>query len=227
MTNGEPALAGFRGLRGHILLEVKKSQPITAKALSEAFGVSANAIRRHLKELEAEGLVRYGRQQRGVGAPAFAYTLTSVGEALFPKEYEDALTSLLEEVARRDGRPAVVEMLEKRWSDLTERLGRELDRTPVERRLEVVARALSEAGYMAEWEESEGTFRLAEHNCAIRAVAERFPEVCAAEERFLRQVLAAHVERRTHIVSGCNSCEYTICADGAGTAAPNVERMDV
>jgi len=45
---------------------------------------------------------------------------------------------------------------------------------------------------------------------AIRAVAERFPEVCAAEEKFLRDVLGAAVERRTHIASGCNACEYSI-----------------
>ena len=36
---------------------------------------------------------------------------------------------------------------------------------------------------------AEGT--LTEHNCAIPAVAERFPEICAAEARFLADVLGA------------------------------------
>ncbi len=52
------------------------------------------------------------------------------------------------------------------------------------------------------------------HNCAIRAVAERFPEVCSAEQQFLRDVLGAAVERRTHIASGCNACEYAITFGG-------------
>jgi predicted ArsR family transcriptional regulator len=69
---------------------------------------------------------------------------------------------------------------------------------------------MNDAGYMAEWNATAGTFRLVEHNCAIRAVAERFPEVCAAEEKFLQTVLVATVERRAHIVSGCNACEYAI-----------------
>ena len=56
----------------------------------------------------------------------------------------------------------------------------------------------------------DGAFQLTEHNCAIRAVAERYPEVCAAEERFLSSVLGAAVERRAHIVSGCNACEYAV-----------------
>ena len=63
---------------------------------------------------------------------------------------------------------------------------------------------------MAEWQEDEGAFRLSEHNCAIRAVAERYPEVCAAEAQFLQAVLGGTVDRRTHIVSGCNACEYAI-----------------
>jgi predicted ArsR family transcriptional regulator len=58
--------------------------------------------------------------------------------------------------------------------------------------------------------EADGVFRLAEHNCAMRAVVDRFPEICAVEERFLKDVLGAQVEREAHIVRGCNSCEYAI-----------------
>jgi DeoR family suf operon transcriptional repressor len=74
-------------------------------------------------------------------------------------------------------------------------------------------RMLSEEGYMAEWNSRDGDLRLAEHNCAIRAVAERYPEVCAAERKFLIEVLAAQVERRTHITEGSNACEYAITPD--------------
>jgi len=75
---------------------------------------------------------------------------------------------------------------------------------------------------MAEWQPgtASGTFLLAEHNCAIRAVAERFPEACAAEQRFLRAALGAAVERRTHIVAGCNACEYTVSFGATAGATP-------
>ncbi len=199
-----------RGLRSQVLLEIKKSQPITAKVLGERFGVSANAIRRHLKELEIEGVVRFGREQNGLGAPAFAYKLTEQGEALFPNGYRDALTGMLGQIAEREGRGAVVEMFERRYAQLAQRLKIELDETPAEQRLAVVARVLTEEGYMAEWHETDGVFHLAEHNCAMRAVADRFPEICAVEERFLREVLNAEVERHAHIVRGCNACEYAI-----------------
>lgn len=210
MTSAAGNIAGHKGLRSQILLEIKKSQPITAKQLGVRFGVSANAVRRHLKELEIEELVQFVREQNGLGAPAFAYQLTSQGESLFPNGYRDALTGLLAQVAEKDGRGAVVEMFEQRYAQLGRRLKAELEATPNEERLKAVARVLTEEGYMAEWREDAGVFHLSEHNCAMRAVVDRFPEICAVEERFLKDVLGAEVQREAHIVRGCNSCEYAI-----------------
>jgi len=217
MTDTNGSVSGHRGLRGQILLELKKAQPIAAKELGDRFGVSANAVRRHLKELEVEGLVAVGREQHGLGAPTFVFRLTERGEALFPNGYRDTLTALLDHVAERGGRSAVVEMFEARYAQLARRLKAELEVAPEAERLSVVARVLTEAGYMAEWSEADGMFRLSEHNCAMRAIVERYPEVCAVEERFLGDVLGADVERDSHIPQGCNSCEYAISfAGGAG-----------
>jgi DeoR family suf operon transcriptional repressor len=210
MHTPNPGLPAHKGLRGDVLRELKRSQPLTAKDLAEKLGVSANAIRHHLKELEAESLVTYGREQRGVGAPTFAYRLSSHGEALFPKRYEQTLNDLLNRVAERQGRAATTALLDDLYSDLTRRLQVELEGVAPEARLTAVARVLSDAGYMAESDAAGGAFRLAEHNCAIKSVAERFPEVCAAEAKFLQTVLAATVERTAHIVDGCNACEYAI-----------------
>jgi len=222
MTASLPQLASHKGLRGKILLALKRAQPLTTSELGERLGVSPNAIRHHLKELETESLVAYGREQRGVGAPTFAYRLTTAGEALFPKRYEQTLVAVLEELVERQGRDAAVDLLDAQYGTLTRRLEAELVDAPPAERLAAVARALSEAGYMAEWNEVSGAFHLTEHNCAIRAVAERFPEVCAAEERFLNTVLGAAVERRAHIVSGCNACEYAV-SFGAPATRPESE----
>lgn len=222
MMNFPAQLAPHKGLRAEILIKLKHAEPLTAKQLAEQLGVSTNAVRHHLKELEADALVAYGREQRGLGAPTFAYRLSPQGEALFPKRYEQTLTDLLQRVSDKQGRDAAVGMFVEHYDDLTRRLNVELEGVAPERRLEAVARVMNDAGYMAEWNGTAGTFRLSEHNCAIRAVAERFPEVCAAEESFLQKVLAATVERRTHIMSGCNACEYAI--DFGAPASPSREQ---
>ncbi len=218
MTDSTQGIAGHRGLRGQILVHIKRSQPVTARELGEAFGVSANAVRRHLKELELDGSVAYGRQQRGLGAPANAYRLTARGEALFPNRYEEALKVLLQHIEERAGRGEVSRVFLRQFRERAAQLKVELADQPVEVRLQRLVRLLSEEGYMAEWDSRDGSIRLAEHNCAIRAVAERYPEVCAAERRFLTEVLAAQVERRTHITEGSNACEYSVTPGDLGGA---------
>lgn len=204
------APAGHKGPRGAILGELKRAGRLTAVELAAKLATSLNAIRHHLRELESESLVEYERVRHGVGAPVFAYSLTPAGEALFPRRYEQTLLQVLESVAERDGRDDAVGLLEGQYRDLARRLAPELAEAPAARRLELVARALVEAGYMAEWEKTEEGGTLTEHNCAIRAVAERFPEVCAAEARFIGQMVGGEVERRTHMLEGCNSCGYSV-----------------
>lgn len=226
MERNSTGVAGQRGLRGQVLIAVKKSQPATAKELSVSFGVSTNAIRRHLKELELDGLVSYGREQRGLGAPTFTYRLTDRGEALFPNRYQDALTELLTHLEERAGRGEVSQMFAERFQARAEQLKTELADQPVELRLRRLVGLLSDEGYMAEWKTENGAITLAEHNCAIRAVAERYPEICAAEAQFFTDVLAAGVERRESITAGSNACTYAITVGESGLQFGGPQKPD-
>jgi DeoR family suf operon transcriptional repressor len=206
---------GHKGQRAAVLTQLKRLQSLTARELAVRLGLSLNAVRHHLKELEVERLVSYQREHRGVGAPVFAYRLTPAGEELFPRRYGEALTAMLGAVVEREGRGAAVKLLESYFEVLAGRIRGQLEGVPQAERLGVVARALSEEGYMAEAILGDGTAVLTEHNCAIPAVAERFPEICAAEARFLADVLSAKVERTGHILSGCPACEYQVRFTGA------------
>jgi DeoR family transcriptional regulator, suf operon transcriptional repressor len=214
-----------RGLRGAILVGLKRAGGSTAKDLASKLNVSLNAVRHHLKELETQALVEYERRHQGVGAPAFVYRLTPTAEALFPRRYEATLNELLDHVVEREGRAAAVSVLEARYATLTGRLQGELAGVAPTERLAAVARLLTEEGYMAEASATTNSGILVEHNCAIQAVAERFPEICAAEARFLAAVLGAEVDRQQHILSGCSACEYRVrftSPSPAGEAALSV-----
>lgn len=212
-SDGLSSPAGLKGPRAEVVLALKRLGPLAAKAIAERLGLSMNAVRHHLKELQAGGLVGYAREHRGVGAPAFVYHLTAAGEALFPRRYEDAVTRLLDYVVAREGRQAAVEVLEARYRELAERLGAALANATAEERVAVVARVLADEGYMPEVRADDRPgLHLVEHNCPIPHLAERFPEVCEAEARFLADVLEAEVTRGKHIASGCGTCEYQIQA---------------
>ena len=105
---------GYKGPRASMLVELKLAPGLTAKELAGRLGLSLNAVRHHLKELEVDGLLAHERQQRGVGAPVFAYRLSAAGEPVFPRRYEAALTDVLETLVEREGREAVVGALEAR-----------------------------------------------------------------------------------------------------------------
>ena len=201
---------GQKGPRASILVELKRSPGLTAMDLAERLGASLNAIRHHIKELEADLLVEHDRCRKGVGAPVFLYRLSSEGESLFPRRYEETLMQLLRGLVEREGREAATAMLSSQFDSLESSLAAQLEGTSLEERLEIVARALAEEGFMPEWRSTPDGGALMEHNCAILAVAEQFPEVCEAEERFLSRTLGADIERRSHILSGCSACGYNV-----------------
>ena len=203
--------SGQKGPRAEVLREIKGAGGLTARELAERLKLSLNAVRHHLKELETAGLLGYDRAYRRVGAPVFRYRLTPQGESLFPSRLEGPLNQLLDHVVAREGRASAIALLEQYFRDLGARLEQKLHGAPPETRREVVFEALAAEGFMPEWRSNaDQSDRLVMHNCPIRLVAERFPEVCGAETRFLKQALGTTLEREEHLLAGCASCEYRL-----------------
>ena len=222
MQQWATALVGYRGLRSDLLIELKKAQPLTAKELGARFGLTANALRRLLKELEGAGLVHYRREVRGVGGPRFAYSLSEAGEALFPRAHAPTLVDALAALREAEGREAIPGFFRRRWAALVAEAGLELSGLAMEDRVQLLAELLTSQGYMAEAGrdgpagEAPGALTLRKYNCALREVAERFPELCAAEVAFIEQLLDARLDRRAHLLAGCNMCEYRVIDNGGG-----------
>jgi len=216
MQQWATALVGYRGLRSDLLIELKKAQPLTAKELGARFGLTANALRRHLKELEAAGLVHFRREVRGVGGPRYAYSLSDEGEALFPRAHAPMLVEALDFLREREGAEAVVAFFRRRWAAIVDEAGLDLAPLGIEDRTQLLAELLTSQGYMAESDAAPGggAVTLRKYNCALREVAERFPELCAAEVEFMEGLLGARLDRRAHLLAGCNMCEYRVVEEG-------------
>ena len=211
---------GLHGTRAAVLRQLKQSGVGTAAALSSALDFSLNAVRHHLKELEADGLVVHERTHHGVGAPAYTYRLSPRGHGLFPERSAGTLADLLDHMVRLHGRDEPAALLEAHYGALGARVCAETAELAREERGPRIAQALDQEGFMATWEPAADGGVLTEHNCPHRLVAERFPEVCAAEAAFLARAFGATIERQTHIAAGCGSCSYhvTIADPGIGAA---------
>jgi DeoR family suf operon transcriptional repressor len=115
-------------------------------------------------------------------------------------------------VREQKGTEGLVELFRAQWERIASDATGELAQLPLSERTQLLAELLSSHGYMAEATPLAGSDEalIREHNCVLRAVAERFPEVCVAEEKFLSEFLGAVVERRKHIAAGASCCEYCV-----------------
>ncbi|MEC4815543.1 MAG: iron-sulfur cluster biosynthesis transcriptional regulator SufR [Scytonema sp. PMC 1069.18] len=211
-----------------ILEYLLKHSQAKAFELAEALDISPQAIRRHLKDLEAEQLIELSSSVSGaMGRPQHIYQLTRQGRERLNIKVSERLgdsygkfaVSLLDTLAETVGRDQFSSILKKQWErkaqDYRERLG---DASLSERVAALVELRKAE-GFMAEYypvessESSEERFILTEHNCAISNVAESFPSVCGHELEMFSAVLPDCTVERTHwIINGEHRCGYLVQA---------------
>jgi DeoR family suf operon transcriptional repressor len=214
-TTESPASAAVaaspaRGTRAAVLLELKRSGSATAATLASALDCSLNAVRHHLKELEAEGAVLHDRTHHGVGAPAYTYRLSPSGHSLFPHQYAGTIAFLLDRLVALEGRERSATLVETHCSAIAERVCATGAAADQDQRGDRIADALVAEGYMATWKRRGGGGVLVEHNCPHQLIAERFPEICRAEEAFLTRAFGGVVTRQSQISAGCGTCTYHI-----------------
>lgn len=207
-----------RSTKQDILDYLLKYGQAKAIQLAESLHISPQAVRRHLKDLESEGLIAHRAQQEGMGRPNYFYELSKAGRNKFPNRYSDFAVSFLDVMVETAGKDQVEEILRKQWqkkaADYRDRLGQGslLDR------LAQLVDLRKEEGYMAEVTPAEQHgkegFLLMEHHCAIAEVAESFPVVCGNELEMFESILPdCTVERTQWINEGEHQCGYIIQAN--------------
>ena len=107
------SLGSERGTRARIARLILENGPVTAAALSTRLGLTPAAVRRHLDNLLAGGLieVRTARRMasRGRGRPAKLFAITDAGRSAFEHAYDDLATSALRFLAEVAGPGGVAE----------------------------------------------------------------------------------------------------------------------
>jgi DeoR family transcriptional regulator, suf operon transcriptional repressor len=222
-----------------ILHYLIKQDQASAQELADHFHVSPQAIRRHLKDLEEEGLIEHQAVQAGMGRPNYKYQLSRDGrdrlrrtDERLPDRYDEFAISLLDTLAETVGRDQVSSILRKQWErkalDYRERVGT----GSLEERVANLVELRREEGYMAEYYKVQPSdieqtgdsntfaalatapqFIITEYNCAISHIAESFPSVCGHElEMFAVALQACKVERTHWLVNGEHRCGYLIQA---------------
>jgi DeoR family suf operon transcriptional repressor len=207
-----------------ILHHLLKQGQATAQELAEQLEVSPQAIRRHLKDLEVEGLILHQAAQAGMGRPQHVYQLSRAGHDRFPNRHDDFAVDLLDTLVETVGRDQMRSILRKQWERKAVEYRQHLGTGSLAERVASLVKLRQAEGYMAEChpltEDSDqgaaNTFVLTEYNCAISHIAESFPGVCDHElEMFATALEDCQVERTHWIVNGEHRCGYLIQAKPA------------
>ncbi|MEI6430127.1 MAG: iron-sulfur cluster biosynthesis transcriptional regulator SufR [Pseudanabaena sp. ELA607] len=189
-----------------------KQSEATAHDLAEKLAISPQAIRRHLKDLEQEGLLTYRTEAVGMGRPQHFYQLTSKAREKFPDSYNQFAVNFLDTLIDTLGKDQVTYILEKQWQRKAENYRQQLGKGTLRERLIKLVELRRLEGYVTEYFPVEGTkdFIFTEYNCAIAQVAQTFPTVCGHELEMFAAVLDCPVERTHWLVDGEHRCGYLV-----------------
>jgi DeoR family transcriptional regulator, suf operon transcriptional repressor len=213
-----------------ILRQLLKQGQTTAQDLAEQLQISPQAVRRHLKDLEEEGLIEFESMQVGMGRPQHLYQLSPSGRAQFPNHHGQFAVGLLDTLAETVGPEQMQAILRQQWQRKALEYRQRLGNGSLAERVASLVKLRQDEGYMAEFHPAFVTpeanpepltggnnrFILTEHNCAIATVAQSFPGVCDHElEMFALALGDCSVERTHWLINGEHRCGYLIQAQGA------------
>ena len=183
----------------------------TAAELAEQLQVSVQAMRRHLRSLEEEGLVEASCSGEGPGRPSNRWQLTTKGQGQFPDGSEDFALSLLESMAGSLPPGTVQELLEQQARDKAEAYRRQLGVGSLQQRLERLVELRRREGYVAECCSDGDSWVISEVHCSVMRIAEQFPCVCDQELQLLRQTFPdCQVERVHWRLEQGHSCGFRL-----------------
>jgi predicted ArsR family transcriptional regulator len=207
------------GTRARIARLILENGPVTASGLSARLGLTPAAVRRHLDNLQADGMVeaRTARHyaERGRGRPARLFAITDAGRSAFEHAYDDLATSALRFLAEKAGPGAVAEFARRQISDLEHRYQSAVDAADPADRVKALARALSADGYAASAggaPAAGGGEQLCQHHCPVAHVAAEYPQLCEAETEAFGRLLGTPVQRLATIAHGDGICTTHVTA---------------
>jgi predicted ArsR family transcriptional regulator len=206
--------------------------PSTAATLGSRLGLTPAAIRRHLDNLLADGMIEtrtartYGN--RGRGRPARVFVITDAGRSEFEHAYDDLASNALRFLAETAGPEAIAEFARRQLSDLERRYAPAVARGDLPGRVQALAEALSADGYAASAGPApaigqiEGGEQLCQHHCPVAHVAAEFPQLCEAETEAFGRLLGTPVQRLATIAHGDGICTTHVTSVGKSAHAGTV-----
>lgn len=205
-----------------IVDHLKRGGGRTTADVAAALGVTTQAVRPQLADLEQRGLVVAETLTTGSrGRPPIGWALSPLAIDLFPDRHADLTVELLAALRTAVGDDGLAAVLAVRDDEHRRRLEERrvaagVADDDVAGRVALLAEQRTRQGYMAEVRPDGDDLLLVEHHCPVCAAATECQRLCTNELELFRTAVgpAATVERSAHLLAGDERCVYRIRVRG-------------
>jgi DeoR family transcriptional regulator, suf operon transcriptional repressor len=181
--------------------------------LASELGITNAAVRRHLENLRADGLVDVRAVKQATGRPYHAYFATEKATQSVPPAYADLLERMLRSIGEREDviGPVAVSLGES----LASRHRHEVVGLADEELAEQVTVSLRSEGILEAWRTEADGIHLVNGRCPYHKAAEISKLPCESDRKAIELLLGHEVELLNRIVDGAQCCEYLVRADAS------------
>ena len=199
-----------RSTRMEVLELLRRKGRSSAETIANDLGVTPNAVRQHLTNLEREGLVVSQPERSGRGRPSLLFGLTERADAVFPKRYGQLATMVLQEVQEMGGPDALDEIFARVAARHATAIERDFDGLDFDEKLRRVVAWIGRAGTLVEQTESPEGVKITIHNCPFRNTALKFPQVCTITPQLISRLTDAAISQADSIHRHDPYCSFVV-----------------
>jgi DeoR family transcriptional regulator, suf operon transcriptional repressor len=172
--------------------------------------ITAVTVRHHLNVLQQEGMITEPelRHRTTPGRPQHVYTLTDKALQIFPNNYQNLITTLIQQLQTQIPSQNINVIFE----GVAEQMAYNIDLSTFdsEVRLNMVVDYLTQLGYDAYWEQGEEGVILHTRNCPYHAVAQHSDTLCSMDLRLISILVGSIPRRMARISNGDSTCAYLL-----------------
>ena len=199
-----------RSTRLEVLELLRRKGRCSAETIAGELGVTPNAVRQHLTNLEREGFVVSQPERSGRGRPALLFALTERADSVFPKRYGQLETMVLQEVQEMGGPDALDELFARVAARHAEAIERDMMDLDFDEKMRRIVAWIGRAGTLAEQSESPEGIKITIHNCPFRNTALKFPQVCSITPQLISRLTGAPISQADSIHRHDPYCSFVV-----------------
>jgi len=196
--------------RMEVLELLRRKGRSSAETIANDLGVTPNAVRQHLTNLERDGLVVSHPERSGRGRPSLLFALTERADSVFPKRYGQLATMVLQEVQEMGGPEALDEVFARVAARHAAAIEKDLAGLSFDDKLSRVVAWIGRAGTLAEQSESAEGVKVTIHNCPFRNTALKYPQVCTITPQLITRLTGAAVSQSESIHRHDPFCSFVV-----------------